>query len=182
MNRADERRLRLLHRGGVAVFTGFDEAEVIFLGELGVDRQPNTLRRIIARPRQADRELDNVTGVDTRLDVSVELLRSEDLFEERAELDLTPGAARLDVGEHLLQVAYTARQASHLAEALLYGFEAIADELERLAKSLFEGCFEAFRRRPGAFGRASFRCLAGALRGARPPSGGAVEGPPGSIR
>ena len=59
-------------------------------------------------------------------------------LEQRAQLDLGPGAARLDVGEHALEVADAGGQALHLPEALLHGLELVADQLERLAEALLE--------------------------------------------
>ena len=70
--------------------------------------------------------------------VALELRRREDLLEERAQLDLGPGAARLDVGEHALEVADAGREALHLPQPLLHRLELVADELERLAEALLE--------------------------------------------
>ena len=70
--------------------------------------------------------------------VALELRRREDLLEQRAQLDLGPGAARLDVGEHALEVADAGREALHLPQPLLHRLELVADELERLAEALLE--------------------------------------------
>ena len=130
LNRADEGALRLLHRRRIAVLTRLDEAQVILLGELGIDGQPHALLGLVARARKSDRKLDDVTRVRPWLDVPIELLGRENLLEQRTELNLAPCASRLDVGEHFLEVAHPTSKAAHLPETLLHRLEPIADELE----------------------------------------------------
>ena len=70
--------------------------------------------------------------------VALELAGRQDLLEQRAQLDLGPGAARLDVGEHALEVADAGGQGLHLAQPLLHRLELVADQLEGLAETLLE--------------------------------------------
>ena len=66
------------------------------------------------------------------------MLGSQNLIEQGFQLNLAPGPARLDVGQHLLQVADTGGQRLHLAESLVHQFQPLADQLERIAEALLQ--------------------------------------------
>jgi hypothetical protein len=83
---------------------------------------------------EADGELDAFGGVLAGGDVEGELVAREELLEEIAELDLAPGAARLDVGQDALEVADAAGERAHLAQAGVDLLQALADQGERFAE------------------------------------------------
>ncbi len=60
------------------------------------------------------------------------------------ELNLAPGAARLDVREHPLEIAHAGREALHLAETPVHGLEPLAHLRERFAQPLLQGRRETF--------------------------------------
>ena len=69
-------------------------------------------------------------------------LPRQHLLQQRSELDLAPGASRLDVGEHSLQVSDTGRELLHLAETLVHLLEPIAHQLERLPEAFLQRALE----------------------------------------
>ena len=58
--------------------------------------------------------------------------------EQRAELHLAPGAARLDVGQHALQIADAGGERLHLAQPLVHLLQALRHLPERFAEPLLE--------------------------------------------
>ena len=117
-----------------------DKPLIVFDRELGVDRQPDraAIRSAVALPRQTNGELDPLVAARTRGNVLFILLGSQNLIEQGFQLNLAPGPARLDVGQHLLQVADTGGQRLHLAESLVHQFQPLADQLERIAEALLQ--------------------------------------------
>ena len=79
-----------------------------------------------------------VVGALARRDVGGVLLRREHLLEQGAELDLAPRAARLDVGQHALEIADARGQRLHLAQAAMHLLEPLAHHLERLGEALLQ--------------------------------------------
>ena len=122
----------------VAQVGGVLDADVVLLRQLGVDGQPHAAAGIVFGAREADGVLDHLGVAGLDVDVLLVLPGRQDLAQQGAQLHLGPRAARLDVGEHALEVADPGRQALHLAEALLHGLELVADQLERLAETLLE--------------------------------------------
>ena len=120
------------HVGGVL------DAHVVLLRQLGVDGQPDAAAGLVLGTRQLDGVLHHLARARLDVHVALELAGREDLLEQRAQLDLGPGAARLDVGEHALEVADAGGQGLHLPQPLLHRLELVADELERLAEALLE--------------------------------------------
>ena len=59
-------------------------------------------------------------------------------------MHFAPGAARLDVGEHALEIAHAAGQLLHFAQALLHGLQALAHQFERLAQAFLERALQLF--------------------------------------
>ena len=136
------RLARLLDRRRVAALLRLDQALVVLDRELGVDRQPD--HRAVALARQANGEIDALAAVRARRDIRRELVGRQHLLEQRGQLHLAPGAARLDVGQHALEVADAGRQRLHLAQAAMHLLEPLADQLERFAEALFERGVQLF--------------------------------------
>jgi hypothetical protein len=111
-----------------------------FARELGVDRQP--YRAGVVAAGQLHRELDAIVAAGTGRDVGRVLFRCQHLFQQRAELHLTEDTARLDVGQHALQIADAGGQRLHLAETLVHLFEPFTDLLERFAQALLQGLLQ----------------------------------------
>ncbi len=72
------------------------------------------------------------------------MLGDQQLIQQRLQLHLTPGTARLDVGQDPLQVANASGQRLHLAKPSMDLFEAIADQLEGFTKPLLERRMQLF--------------------------------------
>ena len=107
--------------------------------------------------------------------------RSGALVQQLAELHLSPGAARLHVREHLLEVADAVREGLHLAESLVDGLQALAHLLEGLAEALLQRALELLVDRgahlvelqPASRSDVPRPVVAeGVARGARPRGGG----------
>jgi hypothetical protein len=107
------------HAVGVGLLGRFEQALVLLLRELGVDRQPQR-RAAVDHARQLDRELDARVRTAHGLDVLGVLVDRQHLLEQHLQLHFAPGAARLHVGQHAFQVAHADRQLLHLAQALVH--------------------------------------------------------------
>jgi hypothetical protein len=68
------------------------------------------------------------------LDLASVLLGRQHLLEQRLQLHLAEHAARLDVGQHPLQVAHALRQRLHLAQALVHLLQPLGHLPEALAQ------------------------------------------------
>ncbi len=110
--------------------------------EFRVDRQPARLR--LAATGKADGELDALVASGNRLDVGRVLLRRERFGKKRCELHLAPGATRLHVAEHALEIAHAHRQRLHLAQAAMHLLEALRHQFERFPESLLERGLQLF--------------------------------------
>ena len=91
------------------------------------------------------------------------------LLEQVRELHLAPRAARLDVREHLLEIAHARRERLHLAQPAMHAIQPLAHELEGFAEALFERALQllvdgdaidsrksgGYSLKPGALDRAS---------------------------
>ena len=126
----------------VSRFKGPDQARVGLLRKLGVDRQPDAVRGFAGTPRQANGELHTLVAVGTGCHVLAVLLGRKDVLEQCLELVFRPGATRLDVGQHPLQVPDAVRQRAHFPEAALDGFEMIADHLERISETALQSALQ----------------------------------------
>ena len=120
---------------------GLEQPLVILDGELGVDGQPDHLSCVVAAARQLDGKFHPLAAV-LGGHVGGVLIRLEHLLEHGPKLHLAPGAAGLDVGEHLLEIAHAGGQDLHFAQALVDLFQAFADLLEGLAEPLLERALE----------------------------------------
>ncbi|CDN43796.1 hypothetical protein BN871_DO_00110 [Paenibacillus sp. P22] len=134
-------RVQLLgafRRGEMVVRVQGVQQTLIILGrELGVDRQMDNLIGIVL-VGNSDGELHPLAAAAPRGGVAVVLLHRQRLLQQVAELDLAERASRLDVGQHLAQIADAVRQALHLAESLMHELQPVADELERFAQPLLQ--------------------------------------------
>ena len=99
----------------VAVLVGVDQALEVVLGKLGVDRQPDRRVGVALGAGQANGEVDALVAAGPRGDLALVLAGREDQLEQGAELQLAEAATRAHVGQHLLEVAHAAREASQLA-------------------------------------------------------------------
>ena len=66
------------------------------------------------------------------------------VFQQRAQAHFAPDAARLDVCQHLFQIAHALRQRLHLAKALVDARELFIDQPEGLAEAIFQRAFQLF--------------------------------------
>ncbi|MNI45270.1 hypothetical protein D3C73_996890 [compost metagenome] len=129
-----------IHVGGVL---SVHQPFVFFLGKFGVDRQPHG-RAAVAPSGQADGELDHRIATRHGLDVAGVLVGRHVVFNQAGQLHLAPGAARLHVGQHALQVAHARRQRLHLAQAFVHGLQPVRHQFERLAQALLQRGMQLF--------------------------------------
>ena len=121
---------------------GLLEAQVVLLGELGIDGQPYGALRVAGSSREADGELHHLGRALPGLDVPFVLPRGQELLQDGPELDLGPGAPGLHVGEDPLQVPHPGGQLLHLPQAPLDSLQTVAHQLERLSETTFQGPLE----------------------------------------
>lgn len=103
--------------GGVDAFVGFDEALVIFDGEFRVDRQEEFL--VFFFSGDFDGEFDALRGIFFDGGVLFILGGREILLDDGAKLDFADISTGFDVGEDFFEVADTAGEILHFAEAFL---------------------------------------------------------------
>ena len=125
---------------GVAAFGGIEEPQIVFLGELRVDGQPDAGSRSAAGPGRR-------TAYSTRLSDpglvrrSAVLVRREDLLEKRAELDLAEVPRVFTLASTRLRsptpVPGFASRRGPVGRA-----RGVADEPERIPEALLEGLVE----------------------------------------
>jgi hypothetical protein len=115
-----------------------DEALVVFLRELGIDWKPHDLVSVVGSAGKVDAEFHAVGTAGFRCDVFGELRRTENLFEQGLQLNLTPRAADLHVGQHTLEIAHSAGQRLHLAEPLVDLLEPVAHLFKGFSKPAFK--------------------------------------------
>ena len=75
------------------------------------------------------------------------LLGREHLLQQRAQLRLAEHAARLDVGQQVLQIADALRQRLHLAQPLVHLLQPVGHLLERFAQARLQGGLQFFIHR-----------------------------------
>ena len=146
LHRARERGGRGPRGVRVVGLFGVDQALVFLLGEFGVQRQPHRLA-VIGAARQADGELHDGIAARDGLDVAAVLVRRHGVFQQTGQLHLAPGAARLDVGQHPLQVAHPRGQALHFTQALVHGFQPFRHQPEGFAQALLQRGMQFFVHR-----------------------------------
>lgn len=104
------------------------QALVVLDRKFGVDRQPD--QGTIALPWQADGEIDPFTATRSRRHVGGELVAGQELLQQCRQLHFAPGAARLDIAQHSLEVTDAGGQRLHLAKAAMDLLQPFADQLE----------------------------------------------------
>jgi hypothetical protein len=92
----------------------------------------------LAAARKLDGEVDPLVAVRLGLDLASVLLGRQHLLEQRLQLHLAEHAARLDVGQHPLQVAHALRQRLHFAQALVHLLQPFGHLPEALAEPGFQ--------------------------------------------
>ncbi len=136
-----QHRLRLAHRRRVAGLVGIRQPPVGITGELGVDGQ---VHRLLAVSRQAHGVLHRVVGAFARADVLFVLIRRQHILHDGTQLYLAQDAARLDAGQHLPEVAHTARQRFHLTQPLIDLAQPVVHQLEGLRDALVQRLLQLF--------------------------------------
>ncbi len=109
----------------------------MLLGEFRIDRHPDRNAAVFLAG-QLDCEFDTLAGAGDGFHILCILIRRKHLFQQHPQLHFTPGAARLHIGQHTLQVADPDRQLLHLAQALMDLVKAVRYQLERLSQALLQ--------------------------------------------
>ncbi len=135
----------------VARLRGGGEPVVVFDRELRVDGQIKRLRGVGRVAGKLHGEFDDFGRAGRGPEIALELLRRENVFEQRAELNFAPGAARLHVGQNALEVGNAVRDRLHFAERAAHVLEAFADDAERFAEAFFQRALQFFFDDPAHF-------------------------------
>ena len=125
---------------------GVEQAFVVFVGKLGVNRQPER-RAVVRFARQLDGEVHHVFAARPGGHLGGVLLAHKHLFQERSELRLAKNAARLDVGEQMLEVAHALGQGLHFAQAFVHLLKLVGHLLETCAQARLQSGLELFVHR-----------------------------------
>ena len=83
-----------------------------------------------SRPGQIDRKFDAIRTVLLRLDILRVLLGGQNLFQQIAQLNLAPRAARLHIRQNFFQIADANRQRLHFAQTFMNLFEPVTNQFE----------------------------------------------------
>lgn len=134
----------LFDADGVAAFGCVNKPFVVFFGKFGVDGEPDDFAVVFFRTRESNSEFDELIPGRFRFYVTSELLGSENLFKQIAELNFAPRATGFNVGENAFEIADTAGESLHFAETFVDLLEAVADEFERFAEAAVERALELF--------------------------------------
>jgi hypothetical protein len=162
---------RLLDSQGSASLLGVEQALVVLDRNLASIGSQTTAPSSLPGRRMAKSTRSLLPG--TRRHVGCKLVGRQQLFEQGRQLDFAPGAARLDIGQHALEVADTGRQRLHFTETAMDLLQAIADQLERFAQTLLQRRMQLLVDRPPHLFQ-----LVGVvgLDGRQPPLDGSVSG------
>ena len=122
-----ERAAARLDGGGVGALDRVLQPLPVLERELGVDRQP-ARRAVVAAARETSPRTRRAPSSPAASRRSARIAPAcSRSVEQRAELHLAPGPARLDVGQHALQVADAGGERLHLAEAPVHLLEPVGD-------------------------------------------------------
>ena len=66
------------------------------------------------------------------------------MFQQHFQLHFTPGAARLDIGQHTLEITHADGQLLHLTQTLMDFFQTVRNQLEGFAQALFQRRMQLF--------------------------------------
>ena len=103
------------HARGPALLR-IEQAHVVLLRELRVERKPDGIPLAALGTGQAHAEIDALLAVAFDLELLLPLRGRECLIEQRFELSFAVGSARLDVAQHLLEIAYADGQIADMRE------------------------------------------------------------------
>lgn len=126
-----------LGRRGIGALLGVEQALVILVGELGVDRQPQR-RSVLGPPGQSDGKVHRVAAARAGDHLLGVLVWRQHLLQQGGQLRLTEHAPGFDVGEQVFEIAHALGQGVHLAQALVHLVEPVGHLLEALAQAGFE--------------------------------------------
>ena len=126
---------------------GFLKAEVVLLWELRVDREPHAPFGIVFRTGQTNGIFDSFRRLELDPDILLVLVRRQNLLQDRAHMNFSPGATHLDVGQHPLEITNARREVLHLSETLVHLLQALAHLLERFSKPFLESRSQLFVHR-----------------------------------
>ncbi len=130
----------------------------------GIWRRSAAALLLVVAAGEAHRIFDALQAVLLDLCIAQILVGRQELFEQHAELHLAPGAARLHIAEHALEVADAGRERLHLAEPRMHAFELFLHRAERFRQPLVQAPSAASRPRSGASRPAWPRFPAGSHR------------------
>jgi len=94
---------RVFGGGRIGPFLSLHQTGVVFHRKFRIHRNQDAFRRGITLAGKPDGELDKIAAGFLNPDVLQILIRRQDLFQKRPQLNFAPGAARLDVGEHFFK-------------------------------------------------------------------------------
>ena len=119
------------------------QALKIFQRKFRVDGQPARLASVPAAG-QANREFDALAASRSCRHILFVLAGRQHLLEEVLELHFAPRAARLDIGQHALQVTDADCQRLHLAQPFVDLLQPVGHLLERRTQALIERGLQFF--------------------------------------
>ena len=128
-------------------FLRLHQPQIILLGKFGIQRQPNQPLRSPVTTGQLEGELYPLTTTGNGFDVAIVLPRGQNLFQQAAQLDLTKGAACLDIDQYLFKITDPICQTLHLAQPLLNLLQPLANQLERIPQALLQRFVQLFINR-----------------------------------
>ena len=129
------------HRVGALL--RIEQALVVLVRKLGVDRQPQRIA-FCSAAGQPDCEVHRVTAAWPRCNLCSVLVDGEHLLQQGPELRLAEDAARLHVSEQVLEVAHALRQRLHFTQSLVYLLEPVGHLLEAFAETRLQGALQLF--------------------------------------
>ena len=98
----------------IGLLLGSQQAFVVFVGEFGINRQPQRAA-VIALAGQADGKVHGVAVVGVYGHLAGVLIGREHLLQQGAQLRFAKHAAHLHIGEQVFEVAHALCQRLHFA-------------------------------------------------------------------
>ena len=133
----------LLGLRGIGTLLRIQQALVVFVGEFGVNRQPQR-RAIVALAGQADGKVHRVAGLRMHWHLLGVLVGGKHLLQQSAQLGFAKHAAHFHVGEQALEVAHALRKRLHFAQATVHHFQPVGHLLEAFAQPRLQGGLQFF--------------------------------------
>ena len=125
---------------------GFEQALVVFVGKLRVNRQPHGLAAV-GSARQANRKVHPVFVAGARGHLHGVLLWCEHLLEERGQLRFAKHASGFHVGQQVFEVTHALCQVVHFAQTFVHLLKALGHLFEALAQAGLQGGLQFFVNR-----------------------------------